>query len=68
MSGSSQINRGPAKRDDPCNAGGIMTFSEYIVLNYEEVFNVFLFGRSGKTEAPSYYCFSVNDSRRPAVC
>ena len=44
-----------------------MTFGEYIVRSYEEVFNVFLFGRSGKTEAPSYYCFPVIDSRRPAV-
>jgi len=56
MRGSSQINREPAERDDPRKAGGIMSFSEHTVLNYEEVFNVFLFGRSGKTEALSY-CF-----------
>ena len=67
MSGSSQINGGPAKREDSGSAGGIMTFSEYIVLDYGEVFNVFLFGRSGRAEAPSYYCFPVNDSRRSAT-
>jgi hypothetical protein len=67
MSGSSQINRGPAEREDSGSVGGIVTFSEYTVLNYEEVFNVFLFGRSGRAEAPSYYCFPVNDSRRSAA-
>jgi hypothetical protein len=44
-----------------------MTFSEYIVLDYGEVFNVFLFGRSGRAEVPSYYCFPVDDSRRSAA-
>ena len=29
-----------------------MTFGEYIVRSYEEVFNVFLFGRSGKLKLP----------------